>query len=146
MESNGTINNNSNLEAIEEDEDKDPKRKLSTMVTASMAVKKLQNDQKRIQEFKKNITIMRRDSQKIDLHTVSEKGDYENVKLLLEKKFDPNGRNELYKTPLHLACKSLSPKVIELLLENGANVKALSNTKYNTNNKWCCYGSLVMVT
>ena len=76
MESNGTINNNSNLEAIEEDGDKDPKRKLSTMVTASMAVKKLQNDQKRIQEFKKNITIMRRDSQKIDLHTVSEKGEY----------------------------------------------------------------------
>ena len=129
MESNGTINDISNLEAIEEDEDKDPKRKLSTMVTASMAVKKLQNDQKRIQEFKKNITIMRRDSQKIDLHTLSEKGDYENVKNLLEKKFDANDRNELYKTPLHLACKSLSPKVIELLLENGADVDAQDSTR-----------------
>ena len=109
MKPNGAMNNSSNLKMIDEDEDKEVGRKLSTIVTASMAVQKLQNDQKRIQ--KKDITIMRRDSQKVDLHSASEKGDYENVKLLLEKNFDPNGRNELYKTPLHLACKSLSPKV-----------------------------------
>ena len=112
MKPNGTMNNNSNLKMIDEDEDKEGGRKLSTIVAASMAVQKLQNDQKKIE--KKDITIMRRDSQKVDLHSASEKGDYENVKLLLEKKFDPNGRNELSKTPLHLACKSLSPKVIRL--------------------------------
>ena len=111
MKPNGTMNNNSNLKMINEDEDK-VERKLSTIVTASMAVQKLQNDQKKIQ--KEDITIMRRDSQKVDLHSASEKGDFDNVKLLLEKKFDPNGRNELFKTPLHLACKSLSPKVIKL--------------------------------
>ena len=111
MKPNGTMNNNSNLKMINEDEDK-VERKLSTIVTASMAVQKLQNDQKKIQ--KEDITIMRRDSQKVDLHSASEKGDFDNVKLLLEKKFDPNGRNELSKTPLHLACKSLSPKVIKL--------------------------------
>ena len=112
MKPNGTMNNSSNLKMVNEDEDKEVGRKLSTIVTASMAVQKLQNDQKRIE--KKDITIMRRDSQKVDLHSASEKGDYDNVKLLLEKKLDPNGRNELYKTPLHLACKSLSPKVIRL--------------------------------
>ena len=112
MKPNGTMNNNSNLKMIDEDEDKEVGRKLSTIVTASMAVQKLQNDQKKIE--KKDITIMRRDSQKVDLHSASEKGHYENVKHLLEKKFDPNGRNELSKTPLHLACKSLSPKVIRL--------------------------------
>ena len=127
MKRNGTMNNSSNLKMVNEDEDKEVGRKLSTIVTASMAVQKLQNDQKRIE--KKDITIMRRDSQKVDLHSASEKGDYENVKLLLEKKFDPNGRNELSKTPLHLACKSLSPKVIELLLENGADVDAQDSTR-----------------
>ena len=46
MKPNGTMNNNSNLKMINEDEDK-VERKLSTIVTASMAVQKLQNDQKK---------------------------------------------------------------------------------------------------
>ena len=99
MKPNGTMNNNSNLKMVNEDEDKEVGRKLSTIVAASMAVQKLQNDQKRIE--KKDITIMRRDSQKVDLHSASEKGDYDNVKHLLEKKFDPNGKNELSKISVH---------------------------------------------
>ena len=128
MENNKVLSSEK-LEVIDENEDKSPERKMSTIVAASMAAQKLQNDQKRIQEFKNNITIMRRDSQKIDLHVAAEKGDYDNVKKLIEKKFDPNGKNALNKTPLHVACKSLSSKVISLLIENGADVNAQDSTR-----------------
>ena len=87
-------------------------RKLSTMVVAGMAVQKLQNDQKKHQDMKNSITIMRRDSQKVDLHTASEKDEYDRVKMLLEKRLNPNEKNILSKTPLHLACKAVSPRII----------------------------------
>ena len=103
-------------------------RKLSNMVVAGMAVQKLQNDQKKHQDMKNSITIMRRDSQKVDLHTASEKDEYDRVKMLLEKKLNPNEKNILSKTPLHLACKSVSPRIINLLIQYGADVDAQDST------------------
>ena len=117
------------MEVVNENEDKGQERKLSTIVTAAMAVQKLQNDEKRIQEFKNTIKVMRQDSKKIDLHLASEQGNYDIVNMLLEKEFDPNGKDELSKTPLHLACKSLSAKIISLLIENGADVNAQDTTR-----------------
>ena len=128
MENNTEKISTDKISVVDENDENKTDRKLSAIVTASMAVQKLQNDQKRIQEFKNNITIMRKDSQKVDLHIASEKGDYDKVKLLLSKEFTPNDKNALSKTPLHLACKSLSPKVITLLIESGADVNAQDST------------------
>ena len=115
-------------ETSNENEENESDRKMSSIVTASMAVQKLQNDQKRIQDMKNSITIMRKDSQQVDLHTASEKDEYDKVKMLLEKKLNPNEKNILSKTPLHLACKSVSPKIISLLIEYGADVDAQDST------------------
>ena len=112
------------IKSEEEAEEQVVGRKLSTIVTASMAVRKLQNDTKKIQQFKETIKVMRHDSSIISLHSASEQGDYDNVQKLLKKECDPNSRNELSKTPLHLACKGLSPNIISLLIDNGADVNA----------------------
>ena len=111
-----------------ESQENESDRRLSTMVVASMAVQKLQNDQKKHQDMKNSITIMRKDSQKVDLHTASEKDEYDKVKMLLEKKLNPNEKNILSKTPLHLACKSVSPNIISLLIDYGADVDAQDST------------------
>ena len=126
---NGVVHRKEKEKTDNENENQDSDRKMSSIVAASMAVQKLQNDQKRIQDMKNSITIMRKDSQKIDLHNASERDEYDKCKMLLEKNFDPNEQNILSKTPLHLACKCLSPRIISLLIEHGANVDAQDSTR-----------------
>ena len=125
---NGVVLRKEKVDIDSESQENDSDRRLSTMVVASMAVQKLQNDQKKHQDMKNSITIMRKDSQKVDLHTASEKDEYDKVKMLLEKKLNPNEKNILSKTPLHLACKSVSPSIISLLIDYGADVDAQDST------------------
>ena len=68
------------------------------------------------------------------LHVAVMKDNILVTQLLIENGSDVNARDKNGITPLHLTNKL---EIAKILLENGANVKALSNTKYNTNNKWC---------
>ena len=62
-----------------------------------------------------------------------EQDNYETVKVFLEMGFSPTAPGKFYSkiriTPLHIASEILSSKMIELLLENGADINATNEAK-----------------
>ena len=60
------------------------------------------------------------------LYIATDNNSYETVKVFLEKGFRPNTKAKYLQwnrvTPLHIACRNLSVKLIQLLLEKGANI------------------------
>ena len=66
------------------------------------------------------------------VNEASRSGDWKSLALLLEKKFDINAIDAFGQTPLTAASGSSRPvqKIIEMLLENGADVSAKSRKNY----------------
>lgn len=56
------------------------------------------------------------------LHLAVQQGDIDEARKLLEDCFDPNRPDIRGWTPLHLAASDAQPKMVQLLLESGANV------------------------
>ena len=67
------------------------------------------------------------------LFIATEHESFETLKLLLEKGFNPSTkakhRNRAGTTPLHVACKNLSVKIMKLLLEHKADVNSIDEAK-----------------
>ncbi len=61
------------------------------------------------------------------LHMATDEGGVEMVRYLLTLKLDPDSRDQNELTPLHYAAQFNILSVVEILLENGANVQAKTN-------------------
>jgi ankyrin repeat protein len=62
------------------------------------------------------------------LHIPSNNGDFEHIRVLLERAADVNSQDNQGSTPLHLASAKGNDSVVRLLIEHRAEVNALDNT------------------
>ena len=62
-----------------------------------------------------------------NLHIAVKNNSFELVKYFVNKKYDLNDVNKKGQTALHLACELGNEKIINFLVENGANVDIRDN-------------------